>query len=71
MTSPCQLIQIECPGCGKNYETGYRASINLEIESFSDEYLEEISTGTCPNCGHKVDLDVLVVRDDGVWEFSE
>jgi len=44
--------------------------MNLQMDDFDDEYIEEMSTGTCPACGHKVQLDVLVVRPDGVWEIG-
>jgi len=40
------------------------------LEHFDEEYLEEATTSTCPECGHKVRHNVLTVREDGVWEFS-
>lgn len=70
MTSPPERITVKCPRCGTSYETCYRASMNLQMDDFDDEYIEEMSTGTCPACGHKVQLDVLVVRPDGVWEIG-
>ena len=70
MTSPPEEIEVECPKCGGVYSDWYRPSINLTLEKFDEEYLEEASTSTCPECGYKVRHTVLTVREDGVWEFS-
>jgi DNA-directed RNA polymerase subunit RPC12/RpoP len=70
MTSPIEDITIVCPGCGLLFEDWYRASINLALDDFDDAYLEEASTSTCPTCGYKVSHDVLVVREDGIWEVK-
>jgi uncharacterized protein (UPF0212 family) len=70
MTSPIEFRDVQCPGCGETYETQFRASMNLGLDNFSDDYVEEMSTGTCPNCRTKVDLGALVVREDGTWEMS-
>ena len=70
MTSPVEEITINCPGCGTSYQTHYRASMNLGLDDFNDDYIEDMSTGTCPECGHKVSLGSLVVRADGVWEIN-
>ncbi|SVD42145.1 uncharacterized protein METZ01_LOCUS394999 [marine metagenome] len=69
MTSPIEDITVECPKCGRSYEDWYRASVNLDLDPFDDEYLESCSTATCPHCQHKVDLNVLVV-EDGVFMLS-
>ena len=69
MTSPPEEITVECPKCGRFYEDWYRPSVNLDLDSFDDEYLESCSTATCPHCQHKVDLNVLVV-EDGVFMLS-
>ncbi len=70
MTSPPENITIRCPKCGEVYEDWYRASVNLELDDFDDEYLEECSTATCPACGHKVRIDVLIVDRDGNFCLS-
>ena len=70
MTSPPEHIQVACPKCGHVYPDWYRPSINLTLEHFDEEYLEQASTSTCPECGHKVRHNVLTVREDGAWEFS-
>ena len=70
MTSPPEKIQVECPQCGHVYSDWYRPSINLTLDDFDEEHLEEASTSTCPECGHKVRHHVLTVREDGVWGFS-
>lgn len=63
MTSPPQLLTVECPRCGREYETAYRASINLDLgEEWTDEEIREATTGTCPACGFVVDLGTLVVE---------
>ncbi len=67
MTMPPENITVVCPKCGKTYEDWYRASMNLQIDDFDEDYIEEASTATCPHCGYKVHLDVLVVTDDGQW----
>lgn len=70
MTSPIEKITITCPGCGLFFEGWHRASINLALDNFNDQYLDEATTSTCPHCGHKVSHAVLVVRKDGVWEIE-
>ena len=69
MTSPPQQITLECPRCGERYEDWFRASLNLDLDDFSDEYVREATSATCPRCGHIVELDSLVVRD-GIWRFG-
>jgi len=71
MTSPCEIIQIKCPKCGKVYEDWHRASFNLDLDDFDDKYIDEATSSTCPDCKHKVRHSALVVREgDGVWEFD-
>ena len=71
MTSPPETIEVRCPRCGKLYETWYRPSINLTIEHWDDEDIDDATSATCPDCGLKVRLGALIVREDGVWEFEE
>ena len=61
---------VECPKCGRSYQTFFRGSMNLELDDLDDEYIREMSTGTCPDCGHVVELGALVVERDGVWRFT-
>lgn len=71
MTMPPEQIAVRCPKCGNVYQDWWRPSINLSLgERFSDEYLEEASTSTCPACQYKVRHSVLLVREDGVWEIG-
>jgi len=70
MTMPPEQIEVKCPRCGRTYKTWYRPSMNLGLDNFSPAYVKRMSTATCPHCRHKVSLDVLVVREDGVWEFG-
>lgn len=67
MSSPIEKIFIGCPKCGLPYDTYIRRSMNLRLDHFDDDYIEEMSTGTCPYCGYKVDLDTLVVSKDGTF----
>jgi DNA-directed RNA polymerase subunit RPC12/RpoP len=60
------MIEIICPQCGEVYETPYRASFNLDLDpSFDEDYIEDMSSGTCPSCSHRVSLGALVVERDG------
>ena len=75
MTSPARDVVVRCPrvGCGTIYSTWHRASINLTLgEEFSDEYLHDAMTGTCPRCRYVVDLGMLTIVQRGgrhVWQF--
>lgn len=70
MTSPPKQITVECPSCGDRYEDWYRASINLDLDDFDDDYVRQATTATCPDCGHVVELVTLVVAG-GVWRFTD
>ncbi len=67
MTSPPENITVTCPKCGKVYEDWYRASVNLALDDFDDDYLEQCSSATCPACGFKVRFENLVVDRDGTF----
>ncbi len=60
-----------CPKCSHQYEDWYRASINLELDDFDDEYLDRASSSICPKCNYKVSHNVLIVRRDGVWDLDQ
>jgi predicted RNA-binding Zn-ribbon protein involved in translation (DUF1610 family) len=72
MTSPVEEIMVTCPDCGHVYRDWYRASINLALDDFDADHLEQASTTTCPGCGEKRDLAMLTVRrdDDGNTIFE-
>lgn len=65
MTSPPERITIVCPGCVHTYTTWWRPSLNLSLEHFTEEYIEQATTGKCPECALVVDLDVLIVDENG------
>ena len=65
MTSPVREITVTCPDCGHIYEDWYCPSINLSLDDFDDDYLEEALTTTCPECGVKYDLETLFARRGG------
>jgi predicted RNA-binding Zn-ribbon protein involved in translation (DUF1610 family) len=63
MSSPIELVPVTCPQCGEHYLTQYRASMNRTLDpSFDDAYIEGMSTGVCPKCGHKVKLGAIVAE---------
>jgi endogenous inhibitor of DNA gyrase (YacG/DUF329 family) len=66
MTSPIETITVRCPACGETYEDWHRRSLNLGLDTFDEHYIRHATTATCPSCGHVVELDALVVRDN-VW----
>lgn len=71
MTSPPQEITIECPSCGKEFQTWWRPSINLQLVDFDEDYLREATVKTCPNCKAEVRLDALIVDEEGNWHVGE
>ena len=70
MSSPIERQTVLCPGCGKAHDTERRASMNLLLDDFSDEYVEAMSTTSCPHCGLKIQLNALVIHDDD-WDFRQ
>ena len=36
--------------------------MNLTLDDFDEEYVRDMSTGTCPDCGAVVELAALVVE---------
>lgn len=71
MTMSIECIEVECPECRNRYETYFRGSMNLSLDDFDPDYVESMSTGTCPMCQHKVALGSLVVRPDGIFVFQD
>lgn len=71
MSSPCVDITVTCPACGKSFETWHRASLNLQLGDFDDEYIRSVNVKTCPHCRKEVHLACLVVGKDGVFRFGE
>lgn len=61
MSSPPELILVFCP-CGALYTDSWRPSLNLSLEDFSDEYVEEVSSTTCPSCKLKTPMGTLLAR---------
>ena len=59
MTSPIEDITVVCPKCWHLYQDWFRGSVNLDLDDFDEEYLDQCSTATCPECQHKVNPDVL------------
>ncbi len=63
MTSPVEEIGVTCPRCGHRWETYWRASINLTLgEEWTEEEIKAATTATCPECGQRSALGVLIVE---------
>jgi len=62
MSSPIEEITIICPNCQHIYDDWSRASLNLDLEYFDDEYIDECSSAVCPKCQHKVNFATLIVK---------
>ena len=69
MTSPPAPVQVNCPKCAHTYKDWYRPSVNLDLDSFDEEYLDQCSSAVCPNCKHKVRFENLTVKN-GVFYLS-
>ena len=67
MTMPPEEITVTCPKCGETYKDWYRPSMNLMLDDFDDDYIEEMSSVTCPSCETKVRMGSLVVGEDGTF----
>ncbi len=67
MTMPPEDVTVVCPECGTEYEDWYRGSINLQLDDFDEEYIEEATTATCPECGTVVEFGSLIVDAEGTW----
>lgn len=67
MTSPVEEIEIRCPLCNRFYRDWWQPSMNLALDNFDEDYIREASTVTCPNCGYKIDLSVLIVDREGIF----
>ena len=69
MTSPARQVVVACPTCGESYEDWYRASLNLNLDDFDEEYIRQASSATCPACGYVVALETLVVEGN-LWRMQ-
>jgi hypothetical protein len=49
MSSPIETIYVRC-SCGTEYLDEWRPSMNLSIDDFDRQYIEKMSSTTCPNC---------------------
>jgi hypothetical protein len=56
MTSPPENIRVKCPKWGKVYKDWYRESINLILDDFDDDYLDEYSSVYVPIADIKLRL---------------
>jgi len=59
MSSPAEVVNVECPSCDETYEAVVRAPIDLTVD--------DVPIGLCPHCGHEVDVGALFVDSDGIW----
>ncbi len=72
MSTPPEEIVVECPKCKHRFETWYRASMNLALDDFDEDYIREATVKTCPKCKKVIKLHSLIVEEDGpdkVWKM--
>lgn len=69
MTSPPTKITIQCSRCHQTFETWHRASINLDLDPYTEEELQEATRETCPSCRLVIPLETLVVDGD-TWTIA-
>ena len=67
MSSPITDITVDCPSCGKSFETWHLASLNMQLDHFDEEYIRSVTVKTCPHCKAEVHLDTLIVDEEGIW----
>jgi excinuclease ABC A subunit len=60
MSPPIESVEVRCPRCSKVCETWRRRSMNLDLDVFTDDYVEEMSSGRCPACGHLLPVATLL-----------
>ena len=71
MSMPPEQIEIKCPKCHTRFKTWHRPSMNLGLDHFSDAYIRKMSTAVCPECKFRMDLDSLIVAEDGTWQIGK
>lgn len=59
MISPIENVKVLCPKCDQHDEDWWRPSVNLDLDDFDDEYLEQCSSAVCPHCRHEVHFQNL------------
>lgn len=69
MTMPPEDVTVQCPSCQHVYTDWHRASVNLDLDDFDEEYVDECSSAVCPKCQHKVYFSTLTVKG-GVFQFQ-
>jgi hypothetical protein len=55
------LIAVWCP-CGAVYSDSWRASVNLSLDDFDQEYVDRMSSTRCPECRINASLGAVVSR---------
>ncbi len=71
MTSAPERILVACPKCSFQFETWFRASMNLDLDDFPDSYIRRMSTAKCPLCKTRFDLGGLVVEGGAFYVRGE
>jgi predicted RNA-binding Zn-ribbon protein involved in translation (DUF1610 family) len=65
VTSPIEEVRVLCPRCSEEFIDHIRRSVNVDLDPELDdpEYLDEMGSVTCPNCGNREPFtDVLLAR---------
>ncbi len=55
MTSPPRRVDFDCPRCNRRSHDYLRASINLDLDGFDDEYIDLAMSVRCSHCGMRPD----------------
>jgi DNA-directed RNA polymerase subunit RPC12/RpoP len=61
MTRQPELVEAVCARCGTVYTTFYRPRLELELEPWTEEKIEQAATAACPECGSQDSLETLIV----------
>lgn len=70
MSSPVQDISVICPSCHHTFTTWHRASLNLQLDNFDEDYIRSATLKVCPQCRAEIRLNSLIVGRDGIWRVA-
>ena len=65
---PIEEVTIKYPQCDRIYSDWYKGSINLDLDDFDEDYIDKCSSAVCPDCGHKVYFETLIVKK-GIFQI--
>ncbi|MGH2788069.1 MAG: hypothetical protein ACRDJV_09180 [Actinomycetota bacterium] len=69
MTRPIEIVEVYCR-CGHTFESPYRTSFNKTLDPWiDDDYVEAMTTTSCPRCGARFEIGPALVVAGGSWLF--